>query len=97
MLEFIVACLVSFCVGFGANWALVYFQPPKTQIINVEQRTDVETTQLNKQEVFQGQVTITILDGGRAVSNINVNLNGVTNMTVVTTSRTNTNWTKTNN
>jgi hypothetical protein len=92
MLEFIVACLVSFCVGFGANWALVYFQPPKTQIVNVEQRTDVETTQITRQDVFQGQVSITILDGGKALTNIT----GATNLTVVTASRTNTNWTKTN-
>lgn len=97
MLEIIIACLISFCAGFGANWVMVYFQPPKTQVVNIEQRTDVETTQITRQDVFQGQVTITVLDSGRALTNININLNGATNLTVISSSRTNTNWSKTNN
>jgi uncharacterized membrane protein YeiH len=91
--------ITAVSTGFG-TWVLKDIMamntPPKTVIQNINQSQDVRTTQNTYQNVLQGQTTITVLDTGKVVTNMTINIAGITNYSVDLKSHTNSNYTITN-
>jgi len=96
----IIIVIVLVIGGFVGGGFVGYNVAPKTIINNQYQTVNTEnnitTTQQSEVKAFQGQVQITALTE-RSITNINVNLTGITNLSIIiktnlqnTTSTTNT-------
>ncbi|NPV00697.1 MAG: hypothetical protein HPY53_04870 [Brevinematales bacterium] len=73
----VILIIIFFIIGAGGGFSLGYVSAPK-EITNIQ---NIEQTQIQTQA--QGQVTVTVA-GGRELQSVQVQLDSLTNITVLT-------------
>jgi hypothetical protein len=73
----VILIIIFFIIGAGGGFSLGYVSAPK-EIVNIQ---NIEQTQIQTQA--QGQVTVTVV-GGRELQMVQVQLDSLTNIEVLT-------------